>query len=109
MQELLKRIEKIEYYHSLLMEIVRKEEYSFYRLVMERDLSQKEVEDFYSLCEDLNKKSKEQKAEGFVFFAPLFQEFTLNLHPKLQPKEVIESCIKQNLYLELMIHLNKNL
>ncbi|WP_456271913.1 DUF1878 family protein [Bacillus sp. AK031] len=109
MSELLERIEKLEYQQKLLMEMMPERGYEFYRLVMKYGLSEKEVNGFYQLCEVLNKQCQEQKAEGFVFFAPLFKEFVGNMDPRLPAEEVIEACLAQRLYPFLMEQLKRNL
>ncbi|RIW35363.1 DUF1878 family protein [Bacillus salacetis] len=109
MNELIKRIEKLEFQQRMLLEMIPGEGNDFYRLVIKKGLSEMEVENFYNLCERLNNHSQEQKAEGFVFFAPLFKEFTENLDPRFSPEEVIEACTAQGLYPLLMEQLRRNL
>ncbi|MFD2681042.1 DUF1878 family protein [Bacillus seohaeanensis] len=109
MDELVKRLEKLEYYQKLLAEMVSKDRYPFYCLIIEHGLTKQEVESFYQLCDRLNKKRKEQKAEEFVYYTPLFKEFQLNIPVKLNVVEVIESCLKQKIYTNLMLQLKKNL
>ncbi|WP_409253340.1 DUF1878 family protein [Bacillus sp. SCS-153A] len=109
MDEIKKRIEKLEFQQRLLLEMIPAAGYDFYRLIIRKGLSEDEVNDFYKLCEKLNKHSQEQKAEGFVFFAPLFKEFTEKLDVRLSPREVIDACIAQRLYPYLMEQLKRNL
>jgi hypothetical protein len=109
LSELLERIEKLEYQQKLLMEMMPERGYEFYRLVIRKGLSEKDVKDFYLLCEVLNMQCQEQKAEGFVFFAPLFKEFVENLDRRLPVQEVIEACLAQRLYSSLMEQLKRNL
>jgi hypothetical protein len=107
--ELLERIEKLEYQQKLLMKMMPERGYDFYRLVIKKGLTEKDVEEFYQFCEVLNKQCQEQKAEGFVFFAPLFKEFVDNLDQRLPVQEVIEACLAQQLYPSLMEQLKRNL
>ncbi|MGD6801489.1 DUF1878 family protein [Rossellomorea vietnamensis] len=109
MVDLLKRIEKIEFQQKLLMEMIPERGYEFYRLVIKKELTEEQVQEFYELCERLNIKCQEQKAEGFVFFAPLFKEFTEELNSRLTPQEVIHACAAQELYPFLMEQLKRNL
>ncbi|WP_421384071.1 DUF1878 family protein [Bacillus salacetis] len=109
MNMLVKRIEKLEFQQKLLMEMIPAKGYEFYRLVIRKGLAEGDVTDFFELCEKLNKHSQEQKAEGFVFFAPLFKEFTEKLDSRLSPAEVIEACLAQRLYPFLMEQLKRNL
>jgi hypothetical protein len=111
MEELIKRIERLEYYQKLLLEMVSEQTTPFYHLIMRKKLTEKEVEEFFKLCERMNNKWMKQKAEKeeFVYYAPLFNEFKSSLHSALEVQEVIESCINQNLYRALMIQFQKNI
>jgi hypothetical protein len=109
MDEIRKRLENLEFQQKLLLRMIPDKGYDFYRLIIKKGLSEAEVHNFYNLCEKLNNHSQEQKAEGFVFFAPLFKEFTEKLDPRLAPEEVIEACIAQGLYPLLMEQLRRNL
>lgn len=109
MNELMKRIEKLEFQQRLLLEMIPATGHDFNRLVIRKGLSENDVKEFFELCEKLNKHSQEQKAEGFVFFAPLFKEFTDKLDARLTPEEVIEACIAQRLFPVLMEQLKRNL
>ncbi|MEK4873928.1 DUF1878 family protein [Bacillus sp. FSL W8-0102] len=109
MEDIIKRLEMLEYHQQLLIQMVDKNRHEFDWLIIKNRLTKEETAEFFKLCEELNKKYQEQKADGFVFHVPLFQEFEKRLHSKLDCKEVIAACIKQGLYKELMIQLYKNL
>ncbi|BCB02929.1 DUF1878 family protein [Bacillus sp. KH172YL63] len=109
MDEVLKRLEKLEYYQRLMAEMIPDEGYPFHRLIIQGGLSEEEVQAFLLLCDRLSKKFEKQKAEGFVYHTPLFKEFKNELHPKLEVKEVVESCLAQELYPALMYHFKKSL
>ncbi|GIN58685.1 DUF1878 family protein [Lederbergia ruris] len=109
MDDLLARIEKLEYHQTLLMKMIHVEGFEFDRLVIANNLGQAEVEEFLTMCEELNKEMLEQKAEKFIFYAPLFVQFKLRLTPKLDPREVIEACLKQQIFPELMEKLKRNI
>ncbi|QED47130.1 DUF1878 family protein [Cytobacillus dafuensis] len=106
---LLEKIDRLEYQNKLLLKIIEKKDQEFYKLVIKNSLAEKDVNAFIYLCEELSKKIEEQKAEGFVYFHPLFNNFTHHLHPRLEPKEVVRACIKQSLYLPLMKEFQKYL
>lgn len=103
------KISSLKFHQRLLLKMVKKEGNEFFSLIIEKKLSEMEVQDFYNLCETLSNEYKEQKADKFVFFFPLFKKFKEELHPKLDPKETISACLKQHLYPELMQVLEKNL
>lgn len=107
--DLLERIERLEFHQSLVLKMVSNSHFGFYKLIIERSLLKKDVESFYKLCERVSKKIEEQKAEGFVYFHPLFEEFKSSLHPNLQAEEVIEGCLQQCVFVPLMLELKKYL
>lgn len=108
MDHLLARIEKLEYHQKLMLKMLQPEAHEFDYLVIVKNLEEREVEEFFGLCEELNKEIPKQKADKFVFHAPLFVEFIHRLHPKLDPKEVVDACLKQNIYPGLMDVLKRN-
>lgn len=107
--ELLARIEQLEYHQYLLLKMVKNSKADFYKLVIENSLSKHEVEEIMLLCEELSIKLEEQKAEGFIHFHPLFEEFKLKLHPTLHAEAVIRACLSQHLFQPLMMELKKYL
>lgn len=108
-EELLERILMLEYHQKLLLTLLSDSKSSFHKLVIKKSMKEKDVCVFFSLCEQLSKEMEEQKAEGFVYFHPLYQKFISRLHPNLQAEEVIRSCIAQQLYTPLMEELKKYL
>jgi hypothetical protein len=108
-QQMLEKINKLEYHQKLLLKVIENKENSFYKLVVEKSLGEKDVEAFYQLCEELSKKMKEQKAEGFVYFHPLLKEFENQLHPHLRTEELIRACMNQQLFRPLMEEFRKYL
>ncbi|MCR2821076.1 YhaI family protein [Lederbergia panacisoli] len=109
MDNLLAKIERLEYHQKLLLGMIRSEGHEFDRLIIKKNLDENEVKEFRSLCEYVSKEMEVQKAEKFVFYAPLFNEFVKKLNPKLNPDEVVNACLKQNIYTDLMNVLQKNL
>jgi hypothetical protein len=105
--DLLYRINLLEYHQRLLLKLLSDPNLDFYRLVIENGLSEQEVRDFFQLCVTLTEKMEEQKAEGFVFFHPLYNEFSRFLPEGLDVKKVVQSCLKQHLFEPLFTELNK--
>ncbi|MBM7659927.1 hypothetical protein JOC85_000694 [Bacillus mesophilus] len=103
METIEKRIERLEYYQKLMLELVDLESWPLHHLVMKRKLSEEEVEELFYLCEELTVEYKNQKAEGFVGFTPLLQDFIGRLNEKLSPLETIEALHKEQLYQPLML------
>lgn len=106
-QELLNRILILEYHQKLLVELISDQTLNFYKLIIKHGLSEQEVKEFFSLCEELTIKMEEQKAEGFVYFHPLFEEFSTFLPPVLNVKEVVQACVSQQLYEPLLEEFKK--
>ncbi|MDF1511210.1 DUF1878 family protein [Robertmurraya sp. DFI.2.37] len=104
---LLEKINRLEYHQSILLKMISKSDDQFYKLIVEKSLSKKDVEHFHSICEKLTVALEEQQEEGFVYFESLYKRFKRDLHPSLEPKETIEACLRQRLYLPLMLQLQK--
>jgi hypothetical protein len=107
MQELFERIKLLEYHQKLLLKITQDPKLEFFKLIIEKGITEQEVQRFFRNCEDLCIKWEEQKAEGFVHFYPLFDQFTASLPRTLHPEEVIPACMRQKLYEPIMIEFNK--
>ncbi|MEH7180809.1 DUF1878 family protein [Neobacillus vireti] len=105
--ELQSRVQLLEYHQKLLLKMLAAPNLDFYRLVIEKGISEQEVQAFNEICEDLNKKMEKQKAEGFIHFHPLFIEFLNSLPAELDAKEVVQSCLRQHLYETLFLEFNK--
>lgn len=106
-EELREKLDRIEYYQSLMLKMIINSEDQFFKLVIEKQLKKTDVEQFYTLCEKLSKELQEQKAEGFVYFYPLFEIFKSNLHPNLDAEAVIRACHMQKLFQPLMSEFKK--
>jgi hypothetical protein len=106
---LLKRINLLEYHQKLLVKLINNSKLTFYKLVVENGVTEQEVNTFFQLCDKLSKELEEQKAEGYVYFHPLFDELSGSLPKKLGPKEVIKACLEQGLYEPLFQELVKYL
>ncbi|KIQ95757.1 hypothetical protein LH47_00188 [Anoxybacillus thermarum] len=96
------RMEKLEYYCSLMLDMIAPETKPFYALIIRHGLTKEEVERTLRLCEQLSEQYKQQKEEGFVIFTSLFHEFASALHPNLPLAETIEALKKQQLFVPLM-------
>jgi hypothetical protein len=105
--ELQSRVQLLEYHQSLFLKMLSAPNLEFYRLVIENGISEQEVHAFNKLCEEMNKKMEEQKAEGFINFHPLFDEFLYSLPAKFNVKEVIHTCLNQKLYEPLFREFHK--
>ncbi|MGJ7035998.1 YhaI family protein [Anoxybacillus eryuanensis] len=96
------RIEKLEYYCSLMLDMITPEKKPFHALVIRYGLTKEEVESILHLCEQLSEQYKQQKEEGFVIFTSLFTQFASALHPNLPLAETIDALKQQQLFVPLM-------
>ena len=106
-KELYEKVSRLEYHQRLLLEMLTGSTYQFNKLIIEKSLTEKEVDEFFKICDDLSNQLKEQKEEGFVYFHPLFEKLKTSLHPNLDMQEVIYACLGQQLYVPLMTELRK--
>src|SRR4051794_25979996 len=107
--ELLNRILLLEYHQKLLLKLISNPNLDFYKTIIENGLSEQEVMDFYRVCDKLTNKMEEQKADGFIYYQPLFTEFLRLIPPKMEVKKVIPACCRQGIFVQLMIELKKYL
>ncbi|SRR5690606_5299909 len=108
-EDVLKRIEKLEYHLELLLRLVSPSGHGFTKLIIAKGLSREDVQRFHHLCDELNNKMQEQKAEGFLYFLPLFEEFSKRLDSRLEAKEIVQACLEEKMHVELMSEFNKYL
>lgn len=107
--DLLNRINLLEYHQKLLLKLLSNPKLDFYRLVIENGIPNEEVKKLLRICDELTVKISEQKAEGFVYFYPLFSEFLASLPFNLRAEEVIPACISQHIFEPLMLEFEKYL
>ncbi|WLR51474.1 DUF1878 family protein [Bacillus tianshenii] len=96
------RLERLEFYQQLLLDVMKDKDYPFYQLVIEKGLSKEEVSDVCRLCGRLTKAYEEQKELGFVNFYPLLIHFAGMLNPKLHPDDTMNALYQQKMYISLM-------
>ncbi|MGM0904355.1 MAG: DUF1878 family protein [Bacillota bacterium] len=106
-EEITKKIKMLEFHQNLLLQMVEGTSLKFYYLMIKKSLTQTEMDDILQFCENMSMEFKKQKAEGFVYFHPLFNEFRSFLQPKLEAEEVIAACLEQGLFIPLMQELKK--
>lgn len=106
-QDLINRIELLEYHQKLLVMLLKDPTLEYYKLIIEKGISELETKRFFYLCDELSKKMEEQKAEGFVYFHPLFDEFLGLLPANLVGEEVVKACLIQQLYVPLFQEFKK--
>lgn len=107
LDSLLEKINRLEFHQSLLLKMISNTDDHFYKLIIEKSLSEQDLERFYEKCNELTKALEEQKAEGLVYFDSLFENFKEGLHPNLNVQEVVKACLRQQLYVPLMLEFKK--
>jgi hypothetical protein len=100
--EVLRKLAQIQYHQKLIVSMIHSPNQNFHKLIVENELFEEEVKEFYQLCEKLSIELEEQKAEGFVYFHPLYHMFSTSLNSKLSPTETINACLAQGIFLPLM-------
>jgi hypothetical protein len=106
-QYLMERIRRLEYHQKLLVQLLDNPQLEFYKLIIKHGLTEQEVVKFFYLCDEMSIKMEEQKAEGFVYFHPLFHELSESLPEHLDVKEVVRACANQKLFVSLFDELLK--
>jgi len=106
---LLKRINLLEYHQKLLVKLINNPNLEFYKLIIEYGLTEQEIDKFYYLCNELSIKLDKQKAEGYVYFHPLFVELSASLPAKMKIEEVIMACLLQKIHEPLFQEFEKYL
>jgi hypothetical protein len=102
MNSLEKRLETLEYYQTLLLQMIEPNRFPFYRLIMERGLTKEEIEELYRICDELSFLHEEQKAQGLVIFTDLLTQFAGQLNEKLTIDETVQAMSDQGIYSPLM-------
>ncbi|MFD3447266.1 DUF1878 family protein [Microbacteriaceae bacterium 4G12] len=97
-----KRLERLEFYVTMLLDMVEKERYPFYYLVMKKQLEKQDIEGLLKVCSELNKQYEAQKAEGLLLYDPLLTTFEKMLPQKLDLQETVEAMEYQGLFKPLM-------
>ena len=104
---LIQKVNQLEYHQKLLLALLTNPKLEFYKLIIEHGISQQEITKFFNLCDKLSIQLEEQKAEGYVYFHPLFDELSASLPGSLDIKEVLKACLKQELYKPLFLEFEK--
>lgn len=92
---------------KLLSNLQGLEQYSFTKLIIEKQLTQEEYEGIMSLLQILDGKYKSQKEEGLLNFTSLLLHFVGMLNHKLQPDEALKALQKEGFYPPLVDELIK--
>ncbi|EIT85854.1 hypothetical protein A374_08464 [Fictibacillus macauensis ZFHKF-1] len=107
METIEERVARLEYYNRLTVQSINLRSYPFYSLVMEKHLTEEEVEGVLSLCDVLQQHYEVYVDRGYTQFLPLLLHFAGMLSPKLKPKATIQALLAQDLYRDLMLTLDE--
>jgi hypothetical protein len=107
LESLIEKINRLEYHQSILLSMISNSDDQFNKLIIQNSLSRQDVEHFQNTCDELTILLEEQQAEGWVYFESLFKIFKEALHPNLNANEVVQACLRQQLYIPLMLEFKK--
>ncbi|MDA7025987.1 YhaI family protein [Bacillus sp. CLL-7-23] len=96
------RLTRLEYYMKLLLNTAEMDQYPYYKMLIERGLTEEEGKETERICEELTNELTEQKAQGYVMFEHLLTLFAGQLNEKLEVHETIFALHRQGLYKSLM-------
>ncbi|WP_096155247.1 MULTISPECIES: DUF1878 family protein [Bacillus] len=102
MDDLRKKVERMEYHLELLLKNVKIEEYPFDVLIMREKWDKDSVDKILEVCEYMSKEIKNQKAEGFVSFPSLITLLEKTIPTNVPTIKVMEAMIQQNVHAPLM-------
>jgi hypothetical protein len=105
MDEMGKKLKQLAFNQTLFLEMIEKEKYPFFEMVIKKGLLEEELTTIYTLCEALTNEYEEQIEMGFVYFFSLYDTFAQSLNRKLDPVVTIHAMHAQNLYKPLMTRL----
>jgi hypothetical protein len=109
METIEQRLERLEYYQSLILQFADNSMWPFYHIAMIHRLTEQEIENVFHVCESLHQQYKEQKAEGFINFSPLLIKFEQSIPKKLPLLQTIDALYQQKLFIPLMEEFKINL
>ncbi len=79
------KIERLSFYQQLLVRTMDEKEYPWYRMIVEKDLSEREVEDVYRLFKELEHKKEDLREAGMIDQTPLLLHYVGMLNLTLDP------------------------
>lgn len=97
-ERLIEKIYLLEYHQQLLLQLLDNPKLQFNKLIIEKGLTKLDVEQFYQICDELSIELEKQKAEGFVYYHPLFNKLAESLPANLNMKDVVRACLAHKLY-----------
>ncbi|MEX6700938.1 DUF1878 family protein [Peribacillus frigoritolerans] len=102
MKNINEEMEILRFHQRLLLNLIRNPEAKLDYLFVEKNFTKKEAEELLETCDILSKRYEIEKAEGYMNFRPLFNQFERKVNPKITTKECIDACISQGLYVSFM-------
>ncbi|MGE6379928.1 DUF1878 family protein [Peribacillus muralis] len=107
MRNLNEEIDILRFHQGLLLNLIRNPKARLDFLLVEKNFTKKETEDLLELCDILSKRYEIEKAEGYMNFRPLFNQFERKVNPKITTKECIDACLSQGLYVSFMREMDR--
>ncbi|MCK1992961.1 DUF1878 family protein [Peribacillus muralis] len=107
MRNMNEEIDILRFHQGLLLNLIRNPEAKLDYLFVEKNFSKKEAEDLFEVCDNLSKRYEIEKAEGYMNFRPLFNQFARRVNPKITTKECIDAFLSQGLYIAFMREMDR--
>ncbi|AOH53840.1 hypothetical protein ABE28_005720 [Peribacillus muralis] len=107
MRNLNEEIDILRFHQGLLLNLIRNPKARLDFLLVEKNFTKKEADDLLELCDILSKRYEIEKAEGYMNFRPLFNQFERKVNPKITIKECIDACLSQGLYVSFMREMDR--
>ncbi|WP_260284559.1 YhaI family protein [Peribacillus aracenensis] len=107
MNNINEEIEILRFHQRLLLNLIRNPEAKLDYLFVEKNFTMKEAEELLETCDTLSKRYEIEKAEGYMNFRPLFNQFERNVNSKITIKECVDACLSQGLYVSFMREMDR--
>ncbi|WP_349729022.1 DUF1878 family protein [Peribacillus frigoritolerans] len=107
MKNINEEIEILRFHQRLLLNMIRNPEAKLDYLFVEKNFTKKEAEELLKTCDTLSKRYEIEKAEGYMNFRPLFNQFERNINSKITIMECVDACLSQGLYVSFMREMDR--
>lgn len=92
---------------QLLTKIIDIKKFPFTKLIMEKNVTEKEYSELFEMLEKLNMEYRQQKEEGLLDYSTHLIRFAGMLTEKLDPTETIQALEGEGYYPELLGEFNR--
>ncbi|WP_285767649.1 DUF1878 family protein [Peribacillus sp. SI8-4] len=107
MRNINEEIDILRFHQGLLLNLIRNPKARLDFLFVEKNFTKREAEELLELCDIMSKRYEIEKAEGYMNFQPLFNQFERKVNSKITTKECIDACLSQGLYVSFMREMDR--